>query len=178
VSAGNKHEQDLLHYLQDMVAVHFVVLGHVLLVLPGVRRSPRSSLMRIKTPTDSVVFAGVFLVGDGAVNLPHRCNDHTDVISLGHGLKRRAGGSGVTREHDTGTSCCSSRKRSGKSVNGQSVVTFSNEPTIDLVSRVTGRANTRQVSVSTSSEDRVVNVLPESSLVHELYERNISFGPL
>lgn len=121
-----------------------MVLWHVPLVLACVRRRPRSGLVRVEPPTNSVIFASVLLGSNLSVNLVHGLDDHADVISFGHGLQRRTGRSRITGEQGT---------RAG---------------TVDVVGGVANGSDTRQVSRATTTEDGLLDVLPESSLVEEL----------
>ena len=134
-------------YSQDVVGVRLVVLRHVSLVLAGVRRSPRSSLMRVETPTDPVVFTSVLLARNVSVDLVHGFDDHTDVVGFGHGRERGSDGSGVTSEHGSRTG------------------------TVDVVSGVTDGTDPWQVGRSATAEDGVFDLLPESSLVQKLTTR-------
>lgn len=102
--------------------------------------------MRVKTPADSVVFASVLLRSDFSVDLVHGLNNHSDVVSFRHGREGWSDGGGVTSKHGSGAG------------------------TVDVVSGVADRSDTRQVGRSATTEDGLVNVLPESSLVKELKE--------
>jgi hypothetical protein len=113
-------------------------------MLTGIGRSPRSSLVRVETPADSVVLARVLLCRDLTVDLVHGFNDHSNVIRFRHGGEGRSDGSGVTGKHGS---------RSG---------------TVDVVSGVADRSDTWQVGGTATTEDGLVNVLPESSLVKKL----------
>jgi hypothetical protein len=126
---------------QDVVGVGLVVLRHISLVLTGVRRSPRSSLMRIETPTDPVVFTSVLLARDVSVDLVHGFDDHTDVVGFRHGRERGSDGSSITGEHGSGTG------------------------TVDVVSGVADGTDAWQVGRSATTKDGVLDLLPKSSLV-------------
>jgi hypothetical protein len=134
-------------YSQDVVRVGLVVFGHVSLVLAGVRRSPRSSLMRVETPTDPVVFTSVLLARDVSVDLVHGFDDHTDVVGFGHGGEGGSDGGSITGEHGSGTG------------------------TVDIVSGVTNGTDPWQVGRSATTKDGVLDLLPESSLVQELMKQ-------
>ena len=127
-----------------MVGVRLVVLGHVSLVLSSVRRSPRTGLMRVQTPADSVVFSSVLFGGNISMDLVHSFHDHADMVGFRHGLERRSCRGGVTGQHGSRSSA------------------------VDIVSRVAYGTDTREVGRSTTSEDGILNVLPESGLVEQL----------
>jgi hypothetical protein len=105
-----------------MVRVGLVVLGHVALVLSGIRRGPGPGLVRIKAPADSVIFSSVFLRGHFSVDLVHGLDDHTNVVGFGQGLEGRSGRRNVASKHDS---------RAG---------------TVDVVGRVADGTNTGQIS--------------------------------
>lgn len=124
--------------------MRLVVLGHVTLVLSSVRGRPRPSLVRVKTPTNPIVFARILIPCDISVDLVHSFDDHSYVIGFRHGGERRSGRSGVAGEHRSGAS------------------------PVDVVGRVTDRSDPGQVGVPTTAKDRVFDLLPESSFVKEL----------
>lgn len=127
--------------VQDVIGVSLVILWHISLVLTSKRRCPRSSSILIKTPTLPIVYSGILLGCDRSVYLHHGLYDHPHVVFLRHCLEERPGRSRVCRRE---------RPRSG---------------TIDVVGRVAERPDAGQVSRPASAIDRVVDVLPEASLV-------------
>jgi hypothetical protein len=81
------------------------------------------------------------------VNLVHGLDNHTDVVGFRHGREGGSDGSSITGEHGSGTG------------------------TVDVVSGVTDRTDPWQVGRPATTEDRVLDLLPESSLVQKLTTR-------
>lgn len=139
--------------LQDVVGMSLMVLWHVPFVLSNVRRCPRSGLVRVQTPADSVVGSSVLLSGDRSVNLLHGSDDHVNVILLREGLERGPDAGGVTGEHRTGTS------------------------PVQVVCRITGGTDAWQIGGTTTSVDRVRTLLPESTFVKQLVRTRSAIVP-